>query len=278
MLSKSAHAKPSPKNLSGLFNYISPTRLNTWLSCPLKFKIRYLDGIKWPTSPNLFLGKRVHDGLEFFYRRRKDGQRVAAAEVSNHIVKTWDDAADDEEMQFASRDDENALKQQAVRLVQTYLDRRDSDEGFPIAVETRLECPLIDPGTNNNLGIPLLGFVDLILEDDSGPVIIDFKTSARSSAPLDVAHEIQLSCYAYAFRHVFGKVEKELQIRSLIKTTTPKVEFHRDPARDDTHFRRLFAVIRAYLDDLHSERFVYRPGWTCSMCDFRETHCRAWQG
>ena len=89
---------------------------------------------------------------------------------------------------------------------------------------------------------------------------------------------MQLSCYAYAFRQVFGQMEQELQIRSLIKTKTPKVETHRYPARDDRHFRRLFAVIRAYLDDLHSTRFVYRPGWMCSMCDFRETHCRAWQG
>jgi hypothetical protein len=107
---------------------------------------------------------------------------------------------------------------------------------------------------------------------------VDFKTSARSSAPLDIAHEVQLSCYAYAFRQVFDRTEQEMQIRSLIKTKAPKVETHRYPARDDVHFRRLFAVIRAYLDDLRSNRFVYRPGWTCSMCDFRATHCRAWQG
>jgi hypothetical protein len=94
---------------------------------------------------------------------------------------------------------------------------------------------------------------------------------------LDIVHEVQLSCYAYAFRQVFDQTEQELQIRSLIKTKTPKVETDRYPARDDRHFRRLFAVIRAYLDDLHSNRFVYRPGWTCSMCDFRDTHCHMWQ-
>ena len=69
---------------------------------------------------------------------------------------------------------------------------------------------------------------------------------------------------------MFDQTERELQIRSLIKTKTPKIETRRYPARDDTHFRRLFAVIRAYLDDLRSKRFVYRPGWTCAMCDFRE--------
>ena len=278
MTSVSTLGRPTTNNRTGLFDYVSPSRLNTWLSCPLKFKIRYVDGIKEPTSPNLFLGKQVHRGLEFFYRHRQDGQDVATAEISNHIVQTWDEAASDEGMCFDSRDDEIALRSQAVGLVQTYLDGRDSNEGFPIAVESPLECPLVDPGTGEDLGIALFGFVDLVLESPPGVVIVDFKTSARSSAPLEISHEIQLSCYAYAFRHVFGATEKELQIRSLVKTKTPKVDFHRYPARDGTHFRRLFAVIRAYLADLRSNRFVYRPGWTCSMCDFRKTHCRSWQG
>ena len=98
----------------------------------------------------------------------------------------------------------------------------DPEEGSPIAVESPLECPLIDPTNGDDLGISLFGFVDLVLNTTHGPVIVDFKTSARSSAPLDVAHEIQLSCYAYAFRQVFGVTEHEMQIRSLIKTKAPK--------------------------------------------------------
>jgi len=248
------------------------------LSCPLKFKIRYVDGIREPTSPSLFLGKRVHGGLEYFYRHQQDGQHVEAAEVSNHILDTWDDAVGDEKMRFDSHDHEHGLKHQAVGLVKTYLDQRDSDEGFPIAVESPQECPLVDPDTGQDLGIALFGFVDLVLKSPTGLVIVDSKTTVRSGASLEIVHEIQLSCYAYAFRHVYGETEQELQIRSLIKTKTPNVEIHRYPARDDRHFRRLFAVILAYLDDLHSNRFVYRPGWTCSMCNFRNTHCRAWQG
>jgi putative RecB family exonuclease len=248
------------------------------LFCPLKFKIRYLDGLREPTSPSLFVGKRVHSALEFYYRCLREGDIATAIDVEEQIVDTWDDAVASEGMYLDSHDEENALKQQTIRLVKTYLEQLDPAEGPPVAVESRLECPLVDPDSGEDLGIGLLGIVDLILQSPTGPVIVDFKTSARASAPLDIAHEIQLSCYALAFRHMYGESESELQIRSLIKTKTPKVEIHRYPTRDDTHFRRLFAAIRAYLDDLHANRFVYRPGWTCSMCDFRETHCRDWQG
>jgi hypothetical protein len=36
------------------------------------------------------------------------------------------------------------------------------------------------------------------------------------------------------------------------------MEFHRHEPRSESHFRRLFAAIRAYLDDLDAGRFVFR--------------------
>jgi putative RecB family exonuclease len=147
-------------------------------------------------------------------------------------------------------------------------------EPKPIAVETSL----IDPVTGENLGIPLTGIVDLILDDDQGPRVVDFKTAAKSAAPFEVTHEIQLSSYAYLFRQATGHEEGGLEIRSLVKTRTPKVEFHQYAARTDVHFRRLFSVIRAYLDDLDSGRFVFRPGFACMFCDYRDGPCCSWQG
>ena len=77
--------------------------------------------------------------------------------------------------------------------------------------------------------------------------------------------------------HAAEGAESGLEIRSLIKTKVPKCEFHSYPARTDAHFRRLFAVVREYLDALDSGRFNYRPGFGCGMCDYRE-HCRGWDG
>ena len=67
-------AEPKPATRpAGVWDYISPSRLNLWLKCPLAFKLRYIDGVRSPTTPNLFLGKRVHQGLEIFYRHRQLG-------------------------------------------------------------------------------------------------------------------------------------------------------------------------------------------------------------
>ncbi len=105
--------------------------------------------------------------------------------------------------------------------------------------------------------------------------------------PFNLARRFEVCChfvavprdsYAYLYRRLTGEQEVGLEIRSLIKTKQPKVEFHRYGRRSEAHFRRLFSVIREYLNALDSGRFNYRPGWTCSMCDFRESRCRQWAG
>ncbi len=56
---------------NGIGDYISPSRLNLWRKCPLALRLRYVDRIRLPPSPALFLGKQVHDALELFYRHRQ---------------------------------------------------------------------------------------------------------------------------------------------------------------------------------------------------------------
>ena len=262
----------------GVWAYVSPSRLGKWLSCPLAFRIQYIDGIWSPTTPSLFLGKTVHASLEAFYRNRQLGITLTLAELSHRLSDSWGQMAEKEGMKFQSTAEEDALKKQAMDLVSTYLQQVPADEPRPLAVEVAMEAPLVDPETGEDLGIPLVGIVDLILDDKAGPTIIDFKTAARSAEPLEVIHEIQLTSYAFLLRHVSTGNEAGLEIRSLVKTKAPKIETHRYLPRTDAHFRRLFAVVREYLDALDRGQFNFRPSWGCGMCDFRDSHCRRWKG
>ncbi|GAF68187.1 unnamed protein product, partial [marine sediment metagenome] len=209
---------------------------------------------------------------------RQLGITLEAEDVAKRMVDGWDESVAAEGMRFETEADEMKLKLQAVDLVVAYLAHVPEDEPRPLAVEATMEAPLVDPLTDEDFGIPLLGIVDLVLDGQEGPVITDFKTAARGGTPAEITHEIQLSSYAYLFRQLDGRKEAGLEIRSLIKTKCPKIEFHRYKARSNNHFKRLFSVIREYLDALDSGRFNFRPGWGCLMCDFRETHCRRWCG
>lgn len=261
----------------GVRSYLSPSRLNCWLGCGLRFRLVYLDGIRQPTTPALFLGKLCHSGLQVHYRHRQLGVTLDAAEVSRRMIESWGRSVDEEGIKFESVADEQALQRQATGLVAAYLKQVPLDEPRPLAVEVAAEAPLVDPSTGEDLGIPLLGIMDLVLDGPTGPVITDFKTTSRSAEPLEIMHEIQLSSYAWLFRQLQGRSEAGLEIRNLIKTKTPKIGVHAYPARTEAHFRRLFSVIREYLDALDSGRFNYRPGFGCGMCDF-QNRCRDWSG
>jgi len=261
---------------SGVDSYISPSRLNCWLKCPLAFRLRYIEGIRSPPSPSMFLGKVVHFAMEANYRHLQLGIRLDAEQVVQKLLDGWAKLIDEDTVTFDSVADEQAMQKQACDLVKAYLAVAPQDEK-PLAVEVALEAPLVDPDSGEDLGMPLVGVVDLVLESQGGPLICDFKTAARSSEPMEISHEIQLSSYAWLYRQVTGRQEAGLEIRSLIKTKTPKVEFHPYAARSDAHFVRLFAVIREYLDALDSGRFNFRPGFGCAMCDYR-TECQNWSG
>jgi putative RecB family exonuclease len=256
-------------------SYISPSRLALWMKCPLAFSLRYLENVRSPTTPALFVGKAVHSALEVHYRHRMLGLVLPVEEVVRSIGDGWDKAVSEEQMQFDTADDETKLRKQTEGLVVAYLKQVPPEEPTPRAVEVTIEAPLVTP-SGEDLGIPLLGIADLIVDEGDAPEIVDFKTSSRSAPPFEITHELQLSCYAYLFRQLTGEDEGGLQIRSIVKTKSPKIDTHRYPPRTAQHFRRLFAVVREYLDALDTGNWNYRPGFGCTMCDFRQSHCRSW--
>ncbi len=262
----------------GVWSYVSPSRLSLWARCPLAFRFRYVDGIKTPTGVSLFLGTRVHAGLEDYYRHRQLGISLPPADVVDRMDRTWDQSLAEAEAEPLSPAESARLRQQAGDLVRVYLAQVPDDEPRPLVVEAVMEVPLVDPLTGEDFGIPLLGIVDLVLDGPEGAAIVDFKTAARGGELAEIQHEIQLTCYSFAYRTTTGRREAGLEIRRLVKTKVPKIETHVSPARSAEHFRRLFGLVRCYLDDLQSNRFVYRPGPGCLMCDFRDTHCRMWCG
>ena len=258
--------------------YVSPSRLNLWLRCPLAFRLKYIDGVDVPTSPSLLLGQVVHKLLEHYYRHRTRGVTLSATEVCGCLTAIWDPLAKKANAAFESSAHEQRVRRQAVDLVTAYLSQIPVDEPSPLAVELAMEAPLVDAARGEDLGISLVGITDLVLDDAAGPVIIDFKTAASSAAPLEISHEIQLTSYAYLVRQVFGRRESGLEIRSLVKRKIPQVKVHVFPGRTGNHLRRLLAAIRAYLDSLDSGRFIFRPGLACTFCDYRDDHCRRWAG
>ena len=165
--------------------------------------------------------------LECFYRHRQLGLALDAEELASRLNQSWEPSAAAEKVVFDSKAQEESCRRQTVELVTHYLGQLPADEPRPLAVETMLEAPLVDPQNGEDLGIPLVGVIDLVLAEAAGPLVVDFKTAARSAAPLEITHEIQLSAYSYLLRAKTAQQEAGLEIRQLVKTKKPQVDRHR---------------------------------------------------
>ncbi len=262
----------------GIWDYVSASRLNLWLKCPLAFRLKYVDGVRTPPSSSQFVGKTVHRGLEIYYRHRQQNVRLPAAEIAEMLVAQWEEAVAAEGVKFSTASDEVAARQQSLDLVRTYLQQLPNDEPRPLAIESVLEAPLLDPVSGQSLGIPLVGVIDLVLPGADGAIITDFKTTARGGELLEISHELQLSAYSYLHRQTSPLPEEALEIRSLIKTKTPRIEHHRYGPRSHSHYLRLFSVIRAYLDALDAGTYFIRPSHLCAACEFSRMQCLQWTG
>jgi hypothetical protein len=225
-----------------------------------------------------FMARMVYAGLEHVYRQKQAGEPLSAADLTQHVHERWNAAVLASGVRFTSTVEEQATMQQTFELLSTYLNRVPAAELRPLEVKRYVKAPLIDQDCGEDLGLPLVGTLDLLLPKANGPLIVVFKVVARNNPQLETAAEIQLACLAYLLRKAYGLPETGIEICQLVKTKAPQVVWHRYAPREQIHFRRLFAVIRAYLDDLEARRFVFRPDLSCSWCDYRDGACADWAG
>ena len=252
----------------GLWTYVSASRLNLWCKCPLAFRFRYIDGIASPVTANLFLGKVVHAALESYYRRRQIGQIPVPEDAVNFIESAWQAMSEEELMEWDSAVESTKCRNQAADLVSAYIREYTDQPERIVAMETSLETPLVNPQTGEDLGVPLYGVIDLVLEHNDALTLVDFKTAASESLVTDQAHAVRLTLYSLLLQGN-GHDHVETEIRQLVKTKTPKICVHRFGERSDQQTQQFIDLCREYLDSLDRGVFNYRPCWSCSMCDYR---------
>lgn len=246
---------------------VSASRLSCFHGCRLKFFFRYVERLKSPISPALYVGKAVHAVLQEVNLARWHGKPLQ--EIPVVFDDCWVSGQDGEEIRW---EDEPAQKAAALQLVETYLAATPIPlDEKPVGVEVMVEANL------DRHGLPvLIGVLDLVRP---GGKIVDYKTSSITPQPDKVlhTHESQLSCYCLLYRDATGKQEAGIELHHLVKLKTPKVVITEAAPMTPGQETRLFRSMESYLDGLDRRDFVPSPGMQCNFCEhFGE--CRKWKG
>jgi RecB family exonuclease len=243
----------------------TPTRLNTWLDCPRRYRFGYLDRPSPPKGPpwaHNSMGAAVHSALADWWALPFP-QRQPARGI-DLVRKRW--LAEG----FATPEQSAVVRERAARWVEEYLLRVDPAHE-PIGIERTVAA--------RTARLAVSGRIDrLDVDPDGRLVVVDYKTGRRPPGPDDARSSLALALYAVAAARTLRRECVRVELHHL-PTGAVAAHDHTEQslARKVAEAESIaFDAVRA--DAAHAagrtgdETFPPSPSRLCTWCDFRR-HC-----
>ena len=250
----------------------TPTRLSTWLDCPRRYRMSYLDRPppqKGPAWAHNSLGASVHTALASWWRLPR-GQRTVAA-AGDLLERGWIDLGYADEAQSLSHRD------RARRMVEDYVGRLDP-AAEPLGVERTV--------ATRTERIAVSGRVDRLDERPAADggielVVVDYKTGRHLLTVDDARTSLPLALYALAAERVMRRPCRRVELHHLPTGTVLAWEHTAQTLARQLGRAEDIAAECAAADEQHrsglegaeTDRvFPPRPGSWCGWCDYQQ-HC-----
>jgi DNA helicase-2/ATP-dependent DNA helicase PcrA len=245
-----ARSEPSlesflPRRGDGLV--LSASDIETYRTCPLKYKFARVFRIPSEPTLNQRFGILVHQVLERYHGA---GEGHGLPELLNLLDAGWRRGG------FGDSEEERQLRAKATQSLVRYHDRFRDEDAEPVWFEKSFQF---------RMGPHLLrGRVDRVDRlPGGGYELIDYKTGRPKSAA-QLREDVQLSLYAVGARESW-QLDAAQQAYYYV-LDDEKVPVERSDEDRDWITETVFEVAEGIL----AQGFEPTPSWTaCSMCDYR---------
>lgn len=241
-------------------NSLSPSRVESFLSCPLAFRFASIERLPEPPATYTTKGSLVHRALELLFVHPNAQRTLATAEVAfQQAVAEY--RVDPEftmlGLEAAAADEFFA---DAWVLVQQYFDMEDPTSIRDIGLELRLEAQV---GS-----LALRGIIDrLELDADGRLVVTDYKTGRAPGANYEQKSLAGVHFYSFLCQEVLGQRPAAIRLMYLrsgqVITATP--------SEQSVKFltTRTTAVWKAVEKACLTGDFRPKEGPLCKSCSFQ---------
>jgi hypothetical protein len=259
-----APAEPSGDPLE----YISATRLDTWLQCRLKFYFRYVARLEEPPTPASHIGRTTRATLRLWNLPRWRGDTIGPRDLWPRFCQDWDEDQLYEDIGWGGG--EPGEKARTWHLLLRYFEETPIPPGErPEGVAARVEVDLAPRGLP-----PLAGTIDLVRE---GGRIVIFETPTPRPQPGQAGHanETRPGCDALLYRGAAGCTESGFELHQLVGGDVPEIVITAIGPMSQRQEERLWRILESYVAGVADNDFVPSPGSHCSSCQF-SGECRRW--
>ena len=240
---------------------LSPSRVESFLSCPLAFRFSSIEKLPDPPSVATTRGSLVHRALELLFLRpaaertpamldRCVDRAIAEFRELDEFVLLQLDGAATERFDHECR-----------TIAANYLDLEDPTRVRDIGLELRLEAQVGD--------LTLRGIIDrLDLDDDGELVVVDYKTGRAPHPNYERKSLSGVHFYAFLCEQVFGKRPAAIRLMYLKSGETITAT----PTAQSTRFltTRTTAVWQAVATACARDDFRPKPGPLCQYCAYQQ--------
>ena len=249
----------------------SYSRVTCFENCPQAFKFRYIDklDVERFESIEAFMGSRVHDTLEKFYKDRNLGKIAPINDMLTHYNSLWERQITPEVV--VNRE---GLTQEHYRvvgekcLVDYYNRYKPFSKGKTIETEMQIRVDLLGDGEYK-----FIGYIDrLDTRDDNIYEIHDYKTSQRLPTQEIADRDRQLALYELGIRQLWNDVEEvDLVWHYLVFDKEIKSK------RSKTHLEELQQDLLGLIHKIEKatdiDDFPAIESGLCGWCEYQE-HCK----
>ncbi len=179
-------------------SYISFSQIDTFLTCPLKYKYRYI--LQIPTRPHhvFTFGQTIHTTLHNFHLLEGKNQFLSLENLLALYEKHFDASG------YESEEHKKQRFAEGKKYLKKYFEsHKEKFPGKPWHLEKKF---ILKIGT-----LPLIGKIDRIDRLEEGYELIDYKTG-KAKEQADVDKDRQLSIYAMAAKWCLNLEVKQLSL------------------------------------------------------------------
>jgi putative RecB family exonuclease len=170
----------------------SYSALDTYLTCPRKYKYQVIDRIKAPKSKEQFFGTLIHNTLKLVHTPGILSPTLEQA--LDFYSKNWNAEV------FSDVTEERAAFAQGVSILQDYYKKNDPAKTNIVDLESRFQVEI-----GNDEKHIVSGIIDRIDKTEDGFEIIDYKTARKLPSQDKVDNDLQLSIYLAGFLKRYPK-------------------------------------------------------------------------
>ena len=233
-------------------NPLSYTQISLYQSCPLLYKLQYIDGLKPKDKWYFSFGTTMHSCAEYFFKVRVPPP-PSLDELLQYYERSWLSEG------YESAEEEAKYKAYGREILSKFWEIHSTDFRMPVAVERRFYIDIE--------GVKLSGYIDRIDKLPSGGLsIVDYKTNYELFTQDDLRNNLQLTLYQLAVEQTWFLPVERLTLYHLRSNTPCSCQ-----PRNKRQLNEARQLVLEVAENIAAQRFPATENQHCP-CDFPE-HC-----